>query len=112
MPSCRKGREIGVAKPIELTENGKKHAYFQGRKEKYSALCLHMDEIVKLPENSEILARNDHSEIQALTIRYRDSEFFGVQYHPEFLISDLVFITRQMQQSLIDEGTFDSETEK
>ncbi len=106
---CRKGREIGITNPIELTDSGTKHVYFQGRKEKYNALCLHLDEIVKLPENSSVLARNDHSEVQALIIRYKDSEFFGVQYHPEFLVSDIVFITRQLSQSLIKDGIFDSE---
>jgi len=107
--SCLKGREFGITKPIELMDSGKQHVYFKGRTEKYSALCLHLDEIVKLPENSEVLARNDHSEVQALTIRYKNSEFFGVQYHPEFLVSDLVFIARQMSQSLFNEGIFETE---
>ena len=102
------GRELGVSKPIELTEAGKNHPCFQGRKEKFNALCIHLDEVVKLPENSVILAKNNHSAIQAMTIKYKNSEFFGVQYHPEFLVSDMVFIVRYLTDYLVKEGRFNS----
>ncbi|NQU51183.1 MAG: type 1 glutamine amidotransferase [Bacteroidetes bacterium] len=102
------GRELGVSKPIELTEAGKNHPYFQGRKEKFNALCIHLDEVVQPPKNSIILARNDHSEVQAMTIKYKNSDFFGVQYHPEFQLSDMIFIIQYLCDFLIDEGRFKS----
>ncbi len=107
--TCRNGREIGISEPIEMTDSGTGHVYFQGRKKNYRVLCLHLDEVVKLPANSNVLAKNDHSEVQALTIQYKDTEFFGVQYHPEFLVSDMVFMIRLLSQSLIEDGIFDSE---
>ena len=85
--TCGRGRELGITQPIVLSDSGKQHVYFSGRTDRYRALCMHLDEIVKVPKDATVLARNDHSEIQALTIRYGDSEFFGVQYHPEFLVS-------------------------
>lgn len=104
-----KGREIGITQPIELTDAGKRHPCFQGRKEKFSALCIHLDEVVKTPENSVVLAGNDHSDVQAITFRYKNSDFFGVQYHPELRVSDMVFIVRFMSETLITEGLFGSE---
>jgi len=104
-----KGREIGITGPIELTDAGRKHSCFQGRKDKFNALCVHLDEVVKLPENSVVLAKNEHSAVQAMTIRYKNSEFFGVQYHPEFLVSDMAFIVRYLSETLIAEGVFESE---
>jgi GMP synthase (glutamine-hydrolysing) len=103
-----KGREIGITQPIELTSAGRKHPCFRGRKEKFNALCVHLDEVVKLPENSVVLAGNEHSAVQALSFRYKNSEFFGVQYHPEFLVSDMVFIIRFLSELLISEGLFQS----
>jgi GMP synthase (glutamine-hydrolysing) len=107
-----KGREIGISKPIELTDAGAKHSYFQGRKGKFNALCIHLDEVVKPPVNSIVLARNDHSEVQAMIIKYKNSEFFGVQYHPEFLVSDMAFIVEYMSKTLIEEGLFESDEMK
>jgi len=104
-----KGREIGITQPIELTDAGRKHPCFRGRKDKFNALCVHLDEVIKLPANSVVLAGNEHSAVQALTLRYKNSEFFGVQYHPEFLVSDMVFIIRFLSELLISEGLFQSE---
>ena len=55
-----------------------------------------------------ILAANDHSLIQALTFKYKNSNFFGVQYHPEFEVSDMVFILRYMKDTLMAEGLFEN----
>ncbi|MCG8306161.1 MAG: type 1 glutamine amidotransferase [Cytophagales bacterium] len=106
--ACPKGREFGISAPVELTEAGKRTPYLQGRNKPYSALCIHMDEVVDLPENSTILAGNSHSKVQALTIKNKNSEFFGVQYHPEFKISDMIFIARYMSEILINDGVFAS----
>lgn len=107
--NCAKGRELGITDPIELTEAGKVHPYFQGRKSPFKALSVHSDEVVKLPDNATILAKNGHSEVQALTIRYRKSEFFGVQYHPEFTIEDMAFTARYASDKLIKDGFFESD---
>ncbi|MEI8114746.1 MAG: type 1 glutamine amidotransferase [Bacteroidia bacterium] len=104
-----KGREIGITQPIKLTEAGLKHPCFRGRKDKFHALCVHLDEVIKLPANSVVLAGNEHSAVQALAFRYKNSEFFGVQYHPEFLVSDMVFIIRFLSELFISEGLFESQ---
>ena len=106
---CSKGWEFGVSDAIELTEAGKIHSCFQRRKGSFSALEVHRDEVVKLPEDSIILAKNSHSKVQAITIRHRKSDFFGVQYHPEFTPADLASIARYLSKILIEEGAFRSE---
>jgi GMP synthase-like glutamine amidotransferase len=42
----------------------------------------HFDEVVKLPEGSELLATNSHTKIQAY-VNY-EQHLFGTQFHPEF----------------------------
>ncbi len=105
---CSNGMEFGISDPIELTEAGKNHPCFQGRNDRFHVLSIHRDEVIKTPENSTILAKNKHSKIQALTFKYRKSEFFGVQYHPEFTVSDMAYISRNMAGNLIEEGFFNS----
>ena len=106
---CRNGREFGITNPIELTEAGKIHPCFQGRKNNFNAISIHLDEVVKLPENAVVLAKNDHTKVQALAFSHRKTDFFGVQYHPEFTVSDLAFIARNMPKILIKERLFKSE---
>jgi len=108
---CSNGREFGITSSIDLTEAGKIHPYFRGRKNEFKALSVHLDEVVSLPENAVVLAENNHSKVQALTIRHKKSTFFGVQYHPEFTTSDMAFITRSLSNNLLEEKLFKSEEE-
>jgi GMP synthase (glutamine-hydrolysing) len=107
---CAKGWEFGLSEPIELTAAGQVHPCFRGRKDSFQALAVHKDEVVKLPDQATVLARNSHSKVQALTIRYKKSTFFGVQYHPEFTVADLAFITRYLLKNLVAAGVFSSAT--
>lgn len=102
----KNGLELGVSSPIELTEEGQNSPLFSGRKKSFQALCIHYDEIGKLPDNSIILAGNSHSKVQALTFQYKKSNFFGVQYHPEFTSENMALITSFLENKLIQNGYF------
>ncbi len=98
------GLELGVSKSIELTEAGKESPFFAKRKNDFSALCIHHEEIVKTPKNSVVLAKNSHSKVQAMTIKYKKANFFGVQYHPEFRNTDMALISSFLAKRLIEIG--------
>ncbi|MDT7828326.1 type 1 glutamine amidotransferase [Pricia sp. S334] len=105
------GLEFGIAKEIMLTEAATDGPFFPKRNSNYSALCIHFDEVVKIPENGVVLAYNTHSKVQALTFDYKKSSFFGVQYHPEFKASDLAKIATLLSKKLIQNDYFSSVTE-
>ena len=105
------GLELGISKPVELTEAGKQSPFFKNRQAPFEALCIHYDEIIELPENATVLAKNVHSAVQAMTIDFKNASFFGVQYHPEFTPQIMAKINRFLSSKLIDEGYFTSEKE-
>ncbi len=107
----KKGLEFGIAKDITLTEAAFKSPFFPKRKSNYSALCIHFDEVVKIPQSALVLAKNSHSKVQAMVFDYKKSSFFGVQYHPEFKTSDMAKITSLLSGKLIDSGRFASVAE-
>ena len=102
----KNGLEFGITEKIKITEEGRKSPYFINRKNTYKALSIHFDEIVQIPENAVILASNDHSKVQAMTINYKNSQFFGVQYHPEFRPKDMSLIASFLAEPLVRNGTF------
>lgn len=108
----QKGREFGVAENITLTEAGKNSCYFTDKPAVFDAYCIHEDDAHKLPENTEVLATNMHSSVQALRLHYRRSMFFGVQYHPEFTYDDVTFLSVIMHQRLTAEGIFSTQRSK
>ena len=107
----RNGLEFGISKPIELTELGRKSPFLSHRKAPYPVLCIHFDEVTKVPENAQILAGNAHSKIQAMTFNHKNGSFFGVQYHPEFNTGDMALIASFLSNKLVDNNVFSSVAE-
>ena len=101
-----KGREIVVARNIQLNEDGKRHFMYNDKCEKFDALCSHLDEVEKIPPDSNILSSNDHSEIQALSFKINGANFCGTQYHPEFDFEILSKILCARKSILISENIF------
>jgi GMP synthase (glutamine-hydrolysing) len=104
----KNGLEFGISESVKITKEGLKSPYFTNRKNNFKSLCIHFDEVVKIPENTNILAYNTHSEVQAMTIDYKRSQFFGVQYHPEFRPQDMSLIASFLAKSLVSKGAFSS----
>lgn len=99
-----KGREIGIARDIEINAEGRSHPLFAGKPAIFDAVAVHLDHVVELPPGSCVLASNDMSHVQAVEIRRGGSVFWGVQYHPEFDLDYIAVIIRKYNDELIAEG--------
>ena len=53
-----------------------------GMRENENVWQHHLDEVIELPQGSELFATNEHTKIQAY-INY-EQRLFGMQFHPEF----------------------------
>jgi GMP synthase (glutamine-hydrolysing) len=101
-----KGREVGIARRIAKTDAGLAHPLLEGRPAIFDAPCTHEDEVAVLPEGATLLASNAMSQVQAVEIRVNGSVFWGVQYHPEFTLTELVSILRRRRDLLVREGFY------
>ncbi|MCK5794652.1 MAG: gamma-glutamyl-gamma-aminobutyrate hydrolase family protein, partial [Anaerolineales bacterium] len=84
-----RGREWGIAKAINVSDAGKKCCLLQGKPETFDGFIMHLDEVIKLPENTEVLAGNEHTAIQAIEVFSGKGSFFGTQYHPEYNLLEM-----------------------
>jgi len=98
------GREVGFARRLRRTEEGRAHPMLEGRPEVYDAPAIHLDMVTALPEDATVIATNPVSAVQAAEIRRDGGVFWGVQYHPEFSLSELAAILRQRTELMIREG--------
>jgi GMP synthase (glutamine-hydrolysing) len=74
-----RGREFGAIE-LELTTEGQRDPLFRGLPGRFKVLETHEDEVPALPIGATLLARNPHSQIQAVAI---GDWVRGVQFHPE-----------------------------
>jgi GMP synthase (glutamine-hydrolysing) len=100
------GREVAFARKITLDEAGRTHPLHTGREHVFDAPAIHSDEVVRLPADANVTARNTISRVQAVEIRHSGGVFWGVQFHPEFTLRDIAFVLRRYGRILVEEGFF------
>lgn len=99
-----KGREIGIARGIALTDAGRAHPMYAGKPSPFEALAVHMDDVGRLPEGAVVLATNATSDVQAMAYERNGASFWGVQYHPEFDFATIAAAFRRQAARLVKEG--------
>jgi GMP synthase (glutamine-hydrolysing) len=104
-----RGREIGFSRSVRLTQAGRAHAMYNGKSDTFEAVTVHLDEVEALPSGTTILAVNAMTGVQAAEIRQGSTVAWGVQYHPEYALSELAAIVRRTGIKLVEEGFFTDE---
>lgn len=100
------GREMGLARYIMLTEEGRKHPMFDGKPPVYCHLVSHDDQVVRLPEGAVRLAGNYHSQVQAVAIQHGKGVFWATQYHPEYDLHELARLIIAREPRLVQQRFF------
>ncbi len=98
------GREIGFARRIVPTEAGVRHPLLEGRPQAFDAPAIHLDAVVMPPSDVTVLAANAMTPVQAAEIRHDGGVFWGVQYHPEFSLTETASILKRLAEPLMREG--------
>lgn len=65
-----RGREMGVARKIALSPEGRSHPMFEGKPSVFDAFTSHNDEVTHLPPGGIALGGNDFTTVQAVAVRY------------------------------------------
>ncbi len=100
------GREMGFARRTTLTESGAAHPMMSGKPRVFNAFISHDDEVTSLPPDSEVLASNDFTRIQAAAITHRKGTFWATQYHPEYDLREMARLIVAREEKLVSEGFF------
>ena len=101
-----KGREMGIARNIQLTNDGKQHPMTAGKPEVYAHFVSHDDEVAQLPDGATLLAGNDWSRVQAAAVHHKNGVFWGTQYHPEYDLHEMAALIKAREEKLVKQGLF------
>ena len=101
-----RGREMGIARKIALTEDGRGHPLYIGKPRVFDAFISHEDEITHLPSGALSLAGNAFSSVQAVCVTHKGGTFWAVQYHPEYDLHELARLTCARRERLVGMGFF------
>ena len=105
------GPHIGIAKDIELTNEGKKHNLYLSKLHKFTTPAFNHDEVEIAPQNSISLASDKINKLMALQFSVGKSEIWGVQYHPEIPYGYMIKLIKHRSKGLINSKIFKNEYE-
>lgn len=101
-----RGREMGVARKIALTPEGRAHPLYTGKPGVFDAFISHEDEVTHLPPGAVCLASNAFTNVQAVAVTWRGGTMWAVQYHPEYDLHELARLTYCRVERLVAKGFF------
>ena len=103
-----KGREMGVARKVMLTGEGRQHPMYEGKPLVFDGFISHDDMITRMPAGSKKLATNDFTEVQAVDVVHEKGTFWATQYHPEYNLHEVARLIVAREEKLTREGYFRS----
>lgn len=101
-----RGREMGIARKIALTPEGRGHPLYTGKTGVFDAFISHVDEITHLPAGAVLLASNAFTHVQAVAVTHQGGEFWGLQYHPEYDLHEMARLSWCRIERLVKLGFF------
>ena len=101
-----KGSHRGIARDIEINENGLNHPLYKNKNKKFNTPAFNFDEVVTLPENSTLLASNPINNVQGLNFKIGNCNVWGLQYHPEITYNKMINLIIFRKDRLIERGAF------
>ncbi len=101
-----RGREMGVARKIALTPEGRGHPLYEGKPAVFDGFISHVDEVTHLPPGAVLLASNSFTRVQAVAVQHGAGAFWGLQYHPEYDLHELARLTFCRVDKLVAGGFF------
>ena len=103
---AEKGSHRGIARDIEINENGLNHPLYKNKNKKFNTPAFNFDEVVTLPENSTLLASNPINKVQGLNFKIGNCDVWGLQYHPEITYNKMINLIIFRKDRLIERGAF------
>ena len=100
------GREMGIARKISLTPEGRAHPLYEGKPSVFDGFISHVDEVTHLPPGAIHLASNSFTRVQAVAVTHARGTFWGLQYHPEYDLHELARLTFCRIDKLVRGGFF------
>ena len=101
-----RGREMGIARKIELTPAGRGHPLYAGKPSVFDAFISHVDEVTHWPSTAVLLASNTFTHVQAAAVTHEAGTFWGLQYHPEYDLHEMARLMYCRRERLTELGFF------
>ena len=105
----KNGAHIGIATDVEINEDGKKNLIYKNKKPKFNTPAFNFDEVCELPEGATLLASDKVNKIMGVHFKSKNSEVWGLQYHPDYEYWQMINLSNERMGKMIAKEYFKDE---
>ena len=108
---AKNGAHIGIASNVKINSVGQKNLIYRNKKINFSTPAFNFDEVFEMPEGAILLASDDVNKVMGVYFKSRNSEIWGLQYHPDYEYSQMVNLSNERKDRMIANKNFKDEND-
>ncbi|MDC1155216.1 gamma-glutamyl-gamma-aminobutyrate hydrolase family protein [Candidatus Pelagibacter sp.] len=105
----KNGAHIGIATDVEINEDGKKNLIYKNKEPKFNTPAFNFDEVCELPDGATLLASDKVNKIMGVHFKSKNSEVWGLQYHPDYEYWQMINLSNERMGKMIAKEYFKDE---
>ena len=107
----KNGAHIGIASDVEINKEGQKNLIYKNKKIKFTTPAFNFDEVCEIPRNATLLCSDKVNKVMGIYFKSGFSEIWGLQYHPDYEYHQMVNLSNERKDRLINNKNFKDEKE-
>ena len=108
---ANKGAHIGIASDVEVNEKGKKNLIYKNKKKIFTTPAFNFDEVTNMPKDATLLASDKTNKVMGIYFKSGSSEIWGLQYHPDYEYSQMINLSKERKEKLLNNKIFKDDDE-
>ena len=105
----KNGAHIGIAVDVEINEDGLENPIYKNKRPKFNTPAFNFDEVCELPKGATLLASDKVNKIMGVYFKSKNSEVWGLQYHPDYEYWQMINLSNERMGKMIAKEYFKDE---
>jgi GMP synthase (glutamine-hydrolysing) len=107
----KNGAHIGVASDVEINNEGQKNLIYKNKKCFFNTPAFNFDEVCEIPDGATLLSSDKVNRVMAIHFRTGSSEIWGLQYHPDYEYQQMINLSNERKDRMINNKNFKDEND-
>ena len=104
----KNGAHIGIASNVQINEDGQKNLIYKNKKI-FTTPAFNFDEVSEIPEKCTLLSSDKVNKVMGVYFESGNSKIWGLQYHPDYEYYQMIKLSYERKNKMIDNKNFKDE---
>ena len=107
----KNGVHIGIASDVKINSEGQKNLIYKNKKKNFTTPAFNFDEVSEIPERATLLSSDKVNKVMGIYFKSGNSEIWGLQYHPDYEYHQMINLSNERKDRMINNKNFKDEND-